>query len=258
MTKKDTLQSIARKVTGDNTLKCNTVRSALHCIAEKAKGEETNCKTINEALTCIDENIENLIGGDRTAEAITITENGVVNTPVGKFYNPITVNVPTGGEAPKIKLYAWKYNDGSEDKVVYTTVDMPELEEGNSEELHAYFYEENQLIRNNSSIYVLNSEGVTTVNFNGYDCERDSSSDVEQYSLPELGVYDQAPFNFYEGSVVPAGAKILYPNDNGEYVVGDGVKTLSELYQAKGLSVYGSASFVCSHYDISIYYGYSG
>lgn len=94
MTKKDTLQSIARKVTGDNTLKCNTVRSALHCIAEKAKGEETNCKTINEALTCIDENIENLIGGDRTAETITITENGVVNTPAGKYYDPITVNVP--------------------------------------------------------------------------------------------------------------------------------------------------------------------
>lgn len=33
-------------------------------------------------------------GGDRTAEALTITENGVTNTPSGKYYDPITVNVP--------------------------------------------------------------------------------------------------------------------------------------------------------------------
>lgn len=39
---------------------------------------------------------ESEIEGDRTPEAITITENGVTNTPDGKYYDPITVCVNVG------------------------------------------------------------------------------------------------------------------------------------------------------------------
>lgn len=38
---------------------------------------------------------ESEIEGDRTPEAITINENGVTNTPDGKYYDPITVCVPS-------------------------------------------------------------------------------------------------------------------------------------------------------------------
>lgn len=36
MTKRAILESLARKITGDNTRKCSSVKAALHCIAEKA------------------------------------------------------------------------------------------------------------------------------------------------------------------------------------------------------------------------------
>lgn len=63
MSKRDILESLARKITGDNTRKCSSVKSALHCIAEKAKGGKVECTSINDSLKRIDDNVENLIGG---------------------------------------------------------------------------------------------------------------------------------------------------------------------------------------------------
>lgn len=63
MTKREILESLARKITGDNTRKCSSVKAALHCIAEKAKGDKVECTSINDSLRCIDEHAENLIGG---------------------------------------------------------------------------------------------------------------------------------------------------------------------------------------------------
>lgn len=98
------------------------MKNALHCIAEQAKGETIECSSINDALNCIAEHAENLIGGDRTAEAITITENGVTNTPSGKFYDPITVNVPA--DELKYHLYAWDYANG--EVIAYSEKELPQ------------------------------------------------------------------------------------------------------------------------------------
>lgn len=62
MTKRDILESLARKITGDSTRKCSSVKAALHCIAEKAKGGSIECSSINDSLKCINDNVENLIG----------------------------------------------------------------------------------------------------------------------------------------------------------------------------------------------------
>lgn len=64
MSKRDHLQSLARKVTGNNNLHCGTVKDALHCIAEKAAGESIKCNSICSALDTIEKNYENLIGGE--------------------------------------------------------------------------------------------------------------------------------------------------------------------------------------------------
>lgn len=67
----------------------------------------------------------NVSGGGRTAEALSVTENGTINTPDGKYYNPITVNV-SGGTVygQKVRyLYAYKQIADSETSIVYTTVE---------------------------------------------------------------------------------------------------------------------------------------
>lgn len=48
-------------MTQNPNLKCKSVKHALHCIAEKAKGESIECGSINDALACIAEHAENLI-----------------------------------------------------------------------------------------------------------------------------------------------------------------------------------------------------
>lgn len=84
MTKRDILESLARKITGDNTRKCSSVKAALHCIAEKAKGDTVECKSINDALMCIDEHAGNLITnklycfGNDLQVVYTTKENPVV------------------------------------------------------------------------------------------------------------------------------------------------------------------------------------
>lgn len=67
----------------------------------------------------------NVSGGGRTAEALSVTENGIINTPDGKYYDPITVNV-SGGTVygQKVRyLYAYKEVTDSGTSIVYTTVE---------------------------------------------------------------------------------------------------------------------------------------
>lgn len=204
-------------------------------------------------------------GGSRTAEAITITANGVTNTPEGKYYDPITVNVQS--ETPKVKLYAWKYNDGTEDKWVYTPNLGIELEQGDFYYIPLYRLDGKYSSFSYVEIENEGGEQIYTVRPTGesetYVCARDVTKDIENYVLPAIGMYSCVT-EFSESKIVPEGAKILYPAYSAEnemvaeYVVGDGVKTLGELYQAKGLTVSGAAQFICSHYDISIYNGYNG
>lgn len=69
----------------------------------KACCEKCGCTGLPEPLSRNDallyalaEKIAQGGGGEVTDEAITIAENGITNTPSGKRYNPITVNVPQG------------------------------------------------------------------------------------------------------------------------------------------------------------------
>lgn len=89
MSKKDYLQKLARKVTGNDNLTCRTVKEALHCIAEKAAGESVKCTSICSALDIIEKNYENLIVG--------------------------------GGL--KYKLYAWDYANGA--AIAYSEKEVP-------------------------------------------------------------------------------------------------------------------------------------
>ena len=91
MSKREHLQKLARKVTGNQSLKCSSVKNALHCIAEEAKGEPINCDSINDSLDCIAEHAENLIGG--------------------------------GGEPLKYHLYAWDYSNGT--AIAYSEKEVP-------------------------------------------------------------------------------------------------------------------------------------
>lgn len=92
MGKKEFLQTLARKVTGNPSLKCSSVKHALQCIAEKAKGESIKCGSINDALSCLSEHVDNLIGG--------------------------------GGEPLKYHLYAWDYSNGT--AIAYSEKEVPQ------------------------------------------------------------------------------------------------------------------------------------
>lgn len=77
-------------MTGNPSLKCSSVKHALQCIAEKAKGESIKCGSINDALACIAEHAENLIGG----------------------------------EPLKYHLYAWDYSNGT--AIAYSEKEVPQ------------------------------------------------------------------------------------------------------------------------------------
>ena len=79
-------------MTQNQNLKCSSVKNALHCIAEEAKGEPIQCDSINDALECIAEHAENLIGG--------------------------------GGESLKYHLYAWDYAGG--EAIAYSEKEVPQ------------------------------------------------------------------------------------------------------------------------------------
>lgn len=76
-------------MTGNQNLKCSSVKHALQCIAEKAKGEAITCGSINDALACIAEHAENLIG-----------------------------------ETLKYHLYAWDYAGGA--AIAYSEKEVPQ------------------------------------------------------------------------------------------------------------------------------------
>lgn len=79
-------------MTQNQSLKCKSVKHALHCIAEKAKGESIKCGSINDALSCLSEYVDNLIGG--------------------------------GGEPLKYHLYAWDYSNGT--AIAYSEKEVPQ------------------------------------------------------------------------------------------------------------------------------------
>lgn len=62
-------------------------------------------------------------GGEVDVEALNVTANGTYTADTGKAYNPVTVNVPTGGSGIQ-KLYCF-LSDGN--YVVYTSKPISEL-----------------------------------------------------------------------------------------------------------------------------------
>lgn len=61
--------------------------------------------------------------GGVTVETLNVTANGTYTADTGKAYNPVTVNVPTGGSGIQ-KLYCF-LSDGN--YVVYTSKPLSEL-----------------------------------------------------------------------------------------------------------------------------------
>lgn len=64
MSIKHCFEQTAKKVTGNENIKCRTAKEALSCIAKKACGDDTKeFKSVCDAMNCINEHFDNLSGG---------------------------------------------------------------------------------------------------------------------------------------------------------------------------------------------------
>lgn len=128
-------------MTQNQNLKCSSTKNALHCIAEKAKGEAITCDSINDALDCIAEHVDCLLGSDVKLHlyawkdsgdnvAYTEKENAVVRDVV--IYNDVAYRI-TQSQTGQIgfnvegqSVYFSRYAEGDKDETI-TTIETSKL-----------------------------------------------------------------------------------------------------------------------------------